>query len=101
MKHKNLKIISSILITGAFLFMLVGSGESSSTSKPKNCLKSEGSSYSQGFASGETSRMLGGSSSCSSYADEYNYSLGRNVLKADDCFCDGFNDGFEGNSKKQ
>ena len=106
MKHKNkyFLILSSFVITGAFIFMLVGSGDSSSSSSAKatkDCPKSEGSSYSQGYASGKTSRLLGGSSSCSSYVDKYNYSLGRDVLKADDCFCEGFDDGYAGNAKKQ
>ncbi len=64
-----------------------------SVSAPRDCSNATGA-YSSGYSSGKTSRMLGGSSSGKSYADKYNYDLGRDVLTADDCFCEGFDDGY-------
>lgn len=71
------------------------SKKADNTAVVSNC-KGNGS-YKSGYSSGRTSSMLGGTSSCETYVSTYNDELGRNVIVADDCFCEGFKDGY--NSK--
>jgi len=70
---------------------------SSPTKAQRDC---SNSTYKEGYSSGKLSRSLGGTSSCQKYVSDYNYNLGRDVLTADDCFCEGFDDGYQGNVKK-
>jgi hypothetical protein len=77
----------------------LNSSSDSSSSNSVDCSNSTGA-YEQGFASGETARMLGDYSSCSSYVEDYNYQTGRNILSASDCFCEGYNDGKNGEDSK-
>ena len=60
-----------------------------------NCENNK-SEYQNGNDAGKTVKILGGSGSCSSYVDSYNSETGRNMLKATDCFCSGFDDALEG-----
>lgn len=77
----------------------LNSSSDSSSSNSVDCSNSTGA-YEQGFASGKTARMLGDYSSCSSYVEDYNYQTGRNILSASDCFCEGYNDGKNGEDSK-
>lgn len=80
-----------------FVYFMGFSDSSSNT--PLDCSNSKGA-YENGFASGKTARMLGNYSSCSSYVEDYNYQTGRNILSASDCFCEGYNDGKNGEESK-
>jgi len=97
-----LKTVTSLLMSGIFLFLAFGSenNDNSKTKQQVTCPTGENTSYSSGYASGQLSRNLGGSSSCESYVNSYNEQLGRNVMSAGDCFCQGFDDGYSGKPKK-
>lgn len=72
---------------------------SGSNSRKVDCPTGENTSYSEGYASGQLLRNFGGSGSCQSYVNSYNEKLGRDVLTANDCFCQGFDNGYLGKSK--
>jgi hypothetical protein len=102
MTNKYLKTISSTLIVGVFLFFAFGS-EKSNTDKVSNkttdCSNSKGA-YNSGYSSGSLCRAMSDYSSCESFVQKYNYETGRDILVASDCYCEGFNDGKDGNPKK-
>jgi hypothetical protein len=56
--------------------------------------------YQNGYSSGKLVKLMSGSGSCSSYVDSYNEQTGRSTLKATDCFCEGYDDGLNGNPAK-
>jgi len=89
MKLKSLFKVTSF---GIFLLIL------NSCSSP-NCANSKDE-YQNGYASGKTVKLMGGSGSCSDYVNSYNEQTGRNTMKATDCFCEGFKDGLNGKSAK-
>jgi hypothetical protein len=64
-----------------------------------DCSNAKGS-YASGYASGKTSGLMGGTSSCQTYVNDYNYNTGRDILNADDCFCEGFKDGYNDKPEK-
>lgn len=64
-----------------------------------NCENSK-SEYQNGYASGKTVKLMGGSGSCSSYVNSFNDQTGRNTMSATDCFCEGYNDGLSGKPAK-
>lgn len=104
MKKQYLKTTGSTLIVGAFLFLAFGSDESDSTStstssKEVDCSNSKDS-YNSGYSMGSLCRTMGDYSSCESFVNSYNYETGRNILVASDCYCEGFDDGADGNENK-
>ena len=64
-----------------------------------DCSKSKDS-YESGYSSGKLAKLTGGYGSCSDFVDSYNYQTGRNTLTATDCFCEGYDDGLNGNPEK-
>jgi hypothetical protein len=103
MTNKYFKPIGSILIVGVFLFLALGSDDSKSDNKESqkttDCSNSKGS-YSSGYAAGKLCKLMGDYSSCESFVEKYNYETGRNILSANECYCEGFNDGKSGNPEK-
>lgn len=102
MIHKYFKTIASILVVSAFLFLGFGSDKSKNNEendKNVDCSNKEYA-YSSGYASGSLCRTMGDYSSCESFVRQYNYNIGRDVLAASECYCEGFNDGKEGRPQK-
>ena len=66
---------------------------------PVNC-ENEKYDYQNGYSSGKTGSLMGGSGSCKSYVDSYNEQTGRRTMEATDCFCDGFKDGLNDKPSK-
>lgn len=91
MKVKQVLRLSMIFI----LVMIINSCSSTSTVCTNN--KDE---YQNGYNSGKLVKLMSGSGSCSEYVDSYNNETGRNTLKATDCFCEGYDDGLNGNTAK-
>ena len=95
----NSKIVATGLIIALFIFIAYGSEDSKNSQKASiDC--SHNSSYGEGYSSGSLVKMVGGPSTCESYVEKYNYETGRNILSASDCFCEGFQDGINGDPKK-
>ena len=97
-----LKIASSILLVGAFLFLACGSDKSKNGAAVNtniDCSTNSGA-YSMGYSAGSLCKAMGDYSSCEGYVQKYNYATGRNMLEASECYCEGFEDGKEGNPKK-
>lgn len=102
MIHKYFKTIASFLVVSAFLFLGFGSDKSKNdeeSDKNVDCSNKEYA-YSSGYASGSLCRTMGDYSSCESFVRQYNYELGRDVLAPSECYCEGFNDGKDGNPQK-
>lgn len=66
---------------------------------PPNCANNK-SEYQEGYAAGKLTKTMGGAGSCSEYVNSYNEQTGRNTMHATDCFCNGFEDGLNGNNAK-
>jgi len=64
-----------------------------------NCSNSKDE-YQNGYAAGKTVKLMGSSGSCSDYVNSYNDQSGRNTLHATDCYCEGYNDGLNGDPAK-
>jgi hypothetical protein len=92
-KNKYFKIICSTVITGAFLFLAFGSGKSKSDSKPKTDY-SNTDAYKSGKASGQTAKVLGGSSYCSGDMAQEQGACVDQISK--DAWCEGYNAGYNG-----
>lgn len=94
--------IFSLLIVGFFLFLALGSSDSKSDEKSKTIkdCSNQKYAYSSGYSSGRLCKLMGDYSSCESFVEKYNYETGRNILSASDCYCEGFNDGKDGNPEK-
>ena len=58
------------------------------------------SEYSSGYSSGKLVKMMGDSETCEGFVRKTNEGTGRDVYSATDCFCEGFNDGKNGESEK-
>ena len=98
----NFKVLGSIIIVGVFLFFAYGSDDTKTDQVSNNtvdCSNYKGQ-YSSGYSSGSLCSVMGDNSSCESYVEQYNYGVGTEVLEASDCYCEGFNDGKNGNAKK-
>jgi hypothetical protein len=102
MNNPYFKIFGSTLIVGIFLFLAFGSDDSKSNQEITSSVDCSGNkdAYAYGYKIGTMCKTMGDHSSCEGYVQKYNYSTGRDILVANDCFCDGFNDGKEGNPKK-
>ncbi len=98
MTKKIIKTVSSTLVIGLFLFFAFGSGESKEEAKTDCSLQNDA--YSNGYSSGKMCRQLNDYSSCESFIEQYNNGVGRNVLVASECYCEGFNDGKNDKPKK-
>ncbi len=89
---------SVILAIFIVVFMFTNDyGSENSGSSSSDC--DNPSQYQSGYASGKTARILGGGS-CRSYVRAYNENVGRNLLIADDCFCEGYKDGKSGKEER-
>lgn len=55
--------------------------------------------YNDGLSYGETARLYGGGGTCEMLVKDYNFATGREILKATECFCEGYNDGLYPKSK--
>jgi TonB family protein len=100
--NKIIKLINSTLIVMLFLFLAFGSDESKTKNDQKetsNCENSKDE-YASGYSSGILCKAMGDYSSCESFVRNYNYETGRDILTASDCYCEGFDDGKDGNPKK-
>lgn len=78
-------------------------GSNSENVKEENSVKvdcSNKSDYHEGYASGELALTVGGKKECKDFVEDYNYRIGRDVLNATDCFCEGFKDRLNGLSEK-
>jgi len=102
MKKKSRNIAS--IATFAFFIMLAFGSEESLTKEGRNnnnekneCLND---SYASGYEAGKLTLIMQSTGTCEDYVNSYNYNTGRNVLKADKCYCEGFNDGSIGSEKK-
>ncbi len=96
------KIVISILLVGAFLFLACGSDKSKNGAAVNtniNCSTNSGA-YSMGYSAGSLCKAMGDYSSCELYVQKYNYATGRNILEASECYCEGFEDGKQGKPKK-
>lgn len=97
------RVSGAALILAILVFFFMDSihsmSDGGSSSESIDC-SSQSSSYEQGYASGETAKMLGDYSGCHSYVSDYNEGIGRNVLDASDCFCQGYEDGKSGKPKR-
>ncbi|MGV0936308.1 hypothetical protein [Empedobacter falsenii] len=90
-----LKQIYSTLTVIFFLFIAFGS-ESNNGSGTKDNNKCNNDSYKQGYKIGKTVNLLNSSESCTDFVENFNYETGRMYYKADECFCEGFDDGKKG-----
>lgn len=100
--NKIFKLINSTLIVVLFLFLAFGSDESKNENDQKetsNCENSKDE-YASGYSSGILCKAMGDYSSCESFVRNCNYETGRDILTASDCYCEGFDDGKDGNPKK-
>lgn len=102
MYNMNFKVLGSIIIVGVFLFFAYGSDDTKTDQVSNNtvdCSNYKGQ-YSSGYSSGSMCSVMGDYSSCESFVEKYNYETGRDILEASDCYCEGFNDGKDGKTKK-
>lgn len=56
--------------------------------------------YNNGYAAGQLTMTLGGTTDCSSFIEETNFSMGQNVYQTSECFCEGFNNAIKGINSK-
>jgi hypothetical protein len=78
---------------------LESSNSSDNNQSSLDCSKNT-SEYSSGYASGKLVKMMGDSETCEGFVRKTNEGTGRNMYSATDCFCEGFNDGKNGESEK-
>ena len=86
--------IVAFIVIGGFNFFSSKNHKGTTQSVQTECSHESGSSYNEGYSIGKTSGMMGGTSDCNTYVESYNYELGRNVLQANDCFCEGYSAGY-------
>jgi hypothetical protein len=73
---------------------------SSQTAQSTDC-SSIGNVYHDGYSYGTLSRLMAGSTGdCATFVDEYNEKTGVMAVRVSDCFCEGFNDGYNGVDEK-
>lgn len=100
---KKTKNITSIAAFTFFILLAFGSEDSPiKEKKNSNNQKSEclNDSYSSGYDAGKLTLIMQSTGTCEDFVNGYNQKTGRNILKADKCYCEGFNDGAVGVEKK-
>lgn len=98
----QLNLIASILFFGILACGCKNSNSENSTnanSSNLDCTYST-SSYSSGYGAGKLVRLMNDFETCESFVRKANEKSGRNEYSADDCFCEGFNDGKDGKEEK-
>lgn len=102
MKKKS-KNIASVVTFIFFIMLAFGSEDSpvkegkSSNNQKTECMND---SYSSGYDAGKLTLIMQSTGTCEDFVNGYNQKTGRNILKADKCYCEGFYDGVAGVNKK-